>query len=126
MKDPSSLAIFGVRGAAGVIAITTKKAKAGQLVINFNATYGTKKLVDKIKLANSEQFKTLFEEEKLNLNTPIAPFDYTPWTANTDWIDAVTRTGKFNNNNLSVSASTEKNKFNFVHIIILLLIFSHL
>ena len=38
LKDPSSLAIFGVRGAAGVIAITTKKAKAGQLVINFFAT----------------------------------------------------------------------------------------
>ena len=33
-------------------------------------------------------------------------------TANTDWIDAVTRTGQFNNNNLSVSSSTEKNRFN--------------
>jgi TonB-linked SusC/RagA family outer membrane protein len=111
LKDPSSLAIFGVRGAAGVIAITTKKAKAGQVVINFNSSYGFKKLVDKIELANSEQFKTLFEEEKLNLNTSIPPFDYTPWTANTDWIDAVTRTGHFNANNLSVSGSTEKNKF---------------
>ena len=37
LKDPSSLAIFGVKGAAGVIAITTKKAKAGQVVINFNS-----------------------------------------------------------------------------------------
>jgi TonB-linked SusC/RagA family outer membrane protein len=111
LKDPSSLAIFGVRGAAGVIAITTKKAKPGQVIVNFNTSYGFKKLVDKIELANSEQFKTLFEEEKLNLNTPIPPFDYTPWTANTDWIDAVTRTGHFNANNLSVSGSTEKNKF---------------
>ncbi|MFI5130410.1 MAG: SusC/RagA family TonB-linked outer membrane protein, partial [Chitinophagales bacterium] len=111
LKDPSSLAIFGVRGAAGVIAITTKRAKAGQVVINFNSSYGSKKLVDKIALANSDQFKTLFEEEKLNLNTPIAPFDYTPWTANTDWIDAVTRTAHFSANNLSVSGSTEKNKF---------------
>src|SRR5258706_666551 len=112
LKDPSSLAIFGVKGAAGVIAITTKKAKAGQVVINVNSSYGFKKLVDKIKLANSAQFKTLFEEEKANLNTPIPPFDYTPWTANTDWIDVVTRTGHFNSNNLSVSGSTEQNKFN--------------
>jgi len=111
LKDPSSLAIFGVRGAAGVIAITTKKAKAGQLTINFNATYGTKKLVDKIKLADAAQFKTLFEEEKGNLINPIPDFDYTPWTGNTDWIDAVTRTGKFNSYNLSVAGSTEKNKF---------------
>ncbi len=111
LKDPSSLAIFGVRGAAGVIAITTKKARTGQVVINFNATYGFKKLVDKIELADAALFKTLFEEEKANLNTPIAPFDYTPWTGNTDWIDAVTRTGKFNSNNLSVSGSTDRNKF---------------
>ncbi len=110
LKDPSSLAIFGVRGAAGVIAITTKKAKAGQIIINYNNVFGTKKLVDKIDLADAAQFKTLYEEEKVNIGVN-APFDYTPWTANTDWIDAVTRTGKFNSHNLSVSGSTEKNKF---------------
>ena len=52
LKDPSSLAIFGVRGAAGVIAITTKRAKAGQVVMNFNSTYGFKKLVNKIALVS--------------------------------------------------------------------------
>jgi TonB-dependent SusC/RagA subfamily outer membrane receptor len=49
LKDPSSLAIFGVRGATGVIAVTTKRARAGQVVVNFNTSYGFKKLVDKIK-----------------------------------------------------------------------------
>ena len=111
LKDPSSLAIFGIKGATGVIAITTKKAKAGQVVINFNSSYGTKKLVDKIKLANAEQFKTLFDEE--NANNGVATPDYSAINANTDWIDAVTRTGKFNNNNLSISSSTEKNRFTF-------------
>src|SRR5204862_8072876 len=48
LKDPSSLAIFGVRGATGAIVITTKKAKAGQTVVNFTASYGFKQLVDKI------------------------------------------------------------------------------
>lgn len=112
LKDPSSLAIFGVRGAAGVIAITTKRAKAGQVTtVNYNNSFGTKQLVDKIKLANAEEFKTLYEEEKLNIGAN-TPFDYSKWTANTDWIDAVTRTGNFNSHNLSVSASSEKNKFN--------------
>ena len=111
LKDPSSLAIFGVRGAAGVIAVTTKRAKAGQLIVNFNTSYGFKKLTDKIKLASGEQFKTLYEEEKLNIGA-ISPFDYSKWTANTDWVDAVTRTGNFNANNLSIASSTEKNKFN--------------
>lgn len=111
LKDPSSLAIFGVRGAAGVIAITTKRAKSGQVVVNFNTNYGFKKLVDKIELVDAAGFKELYDEERNNLGINV-PFDYTPWTGNTDWIDAVTRTGKFNSNNLTVSASTEKNKFN--------------
>ena len=109
LKDPSSLAIFGVRGATGVIAITTKRAKAGQLVVNFNTSYGFKKLVDKIKMANADQFKTLFDQE--NANNGITSPDYSALTANTDWIDAVTRTGKFNTNNLSVSSATDKNRF---------------
>ncbi len=112
LKDPSSLAIFGVRGAAGVIAITTKKAKAGQLVINYNFSIGTKKLVDKIKWASASQFRELYEEEKVNIGATAAPpLDYNLWNGNTDWIDAVTRTAKFNSHNLSVSASTEKNRF---------------
>ena len=112
LKDPSSLAIFGVKGATGVIAITTKKARAGQVVVNFNSSYGTKQLVDKIKLATADQFKTLFAEENAN-NGITTPYDYTGLTANTDWINAVTRKGKFIANNLSVSGSTEKNRFNF-------------
>ena len=110
LKDPSSLAIFGVKGATGVIAITTKKAKAGQVVVNFNTSFGFKKLVDKIKLANSDEFNLLFAEENANDGVPTP--NYSALTANTDWIDAVTRTGKFNTNNLSVSGATEKNKFN--------------
>ncbi|MDQ6845619.1 MAG: TonB-dependent receptor plug domain-containing protein, partial [Bacteroidota bacterium] len=66
LKDPSSLAIFGVKGATGVIAITTKKARVGQTVVNFNTSYGFKTLVDKIKLANADQFKTLFAQERAN------------------------------------------------------------
>lgn len=110
LKDPSSLAIFGVRGAAGVIAVTTKRAKAGQVIINLNSSVGYKSLVDKIKFANAAQFRELYDEERANLGVTV-PFDYTPWTADTDWIDAVTRKGFFNTNNLSVSGSTEKNKF---------------
>jgi len=114
LKDPSSLAIFGVKGATGVIAITTKRAKVGQVVVNVNTAYGFKKLTDKIKLANASEFATLFAEERaFDLSNPTTtPYDYTGLTANTDWIDAVTRVGHFNSNNISVSGSTEKNKYN--------------
>jgi|GEM_PF-10973 len=111
LKDPSSLAIFGVKGATGVIAITTKRAKSGQTIINLNSTYGFKTLVDKIKMASASQFNTLFAEE--NANNEVATPDYSALTANTDWINTVIRTGAFNTNNLSVSGSSDNNKFNF-------------
>jgi TonB-linked SusC/RagA family outer membrane protein len=112
LKDPSSLAIFGVKGATGVIAITTKKARAGQTLINLSANYGFKKLTDKIDFVNAEQFKTLFAQERATDGTT-DPYNYDGLTSNTDWIDAVTRTGKFSANNLSISSSSEKNRFAF-------------
>jgi TonB-dependent SusC/RagA subfamily outer membrane receptor len=112
LKDPSSLAIFGVRGATGVIAITTKKAKAGQTIISFSANYGFKDLVDKIDMVDAAGFKTLFAQERLN-NGVTDPYDYTGLDANTNWIDAVTRTGNFAGANLNISSSTEKNRFAF-------------
>jgi TonB-linked SusC/RagA family outer membrane protein len=112
LKDPSSLAIFGVRGATGVIAITTKKARAGQTLITLSSNYGFKKLTDKIKFVDAEGFKTLFAQERAN-NGVTDPYDYTGLTANTDWIDAVTRTGNFMANNLNISASSDKNRFTF-------------
>ena len=118
LKDPSSLAIFGVFGAPGVIAVTTKRAKAGQILINLNSTVGWKKLVDKIELTNAEEFKMLLAEEGVNRfnetgATAINDFVATQlptWNGNTDWVDALTRTAFFNANNLSLSASTEKNR----------------
>ena len=118
LKDPSSLAIFGVRGAPGVIAITTKKAKAGQVIINVNSSYGFKDLTDKIEMANADEFKMLLAEEGQNRYnetqaTAINDFIATSlpsWTGNTDWVDALTRTAHFTTNNISFAGSTDRNK----------------
>ena len=112
LKDPSSLAIFGVRGANGVIAITTKKAKTGQVIINFNTSFGQASLVDKIKMATAAEFKMLFEEEQDNLGiTGANRFDFTPWTGNTDWVDVMTQKGNMNATNLSLSSANDRNRF---------------
>lgn len=124
LKDPSSLAIFGIKGAAGAILVTTKRAKAGQLNINFNTSYGTKALVDKIQLANGDQFRSLLSFEANNRvaddpsNNSLLSFvnnvggpGMSAFPGNTDWIDAVTRKAKFSNTNLSIDGSSDKNRF---------------
>ncbi|WP_114791964.1 TonB-dependent receptor [Niabella yanshanensis] len=110
LKDPSSLAIFGVKGATGVIAITTKKAKSGQVVVNFNTSLGFKNLVDKIQMANASQFAEMYTEEMIAAGNAAPTIN---GNSNTDWIDAVTRVGKVSINNLSISSATERNKVNF-------------
>lgn len=71
LKDPSSLAIFGVRGANGVIIITTKKAKEGQTLVNINTSFGWKHVVDRIKMVNASQFKELYSEQLVNERIPL-------------------------------------------------------
>src|SRR5690606_18064482 len=108
LKDPSSLAIFGVRGANGVIVVTTKSAKAGQVNFNFNTSVGFKSVQDRMSMTNAEQFRTLYSEQRVNEG--IDPYDFTNWNANTDWQREIFQTGIINFNNLSVSAANEKNK----------------
>lgn len=126
LKDASSLAVFGIRGAAGAILVTTKKAKAGQMNVNFNTSYGVKQLVDKIKLASGSEFRALLAFEAnnrvaddpsanslLNFVNNVGGPGLSAYSGNVDWIDAVTRSAVFSTNNLSLDASTDKNRFHF-------------
>jgi len=109
LKDPSSLAIFGVRGANGVIAITTKRAKTGQLDFEFSSRLGIKDVNHRMKMTNAEQFKELYDELRFNQGNDT--YDYTHWTGDTDWQDEIFKNGIINYNNLSVSGATERNTF---------------
>jgi TonB-linked SusC/RagA family outer membrane protein len=108
LKDPSSLAIFGVRGANGAIAITTKRAKAGQLLVNFNTSFGIKK-ANRIKMTNGDQFRELYAEQMTNQGA--GAFDFSIWNANTDWQDEIFQNASVNYNNISITGATEKNRF---------------
>lgn len=111
LKDASSLAIFGVRGANGVIIITSKKAKNGKTTINYNTTLGSKSIVDKPSITNAAQFKTLYNEQRVNEGA--APYAYyDKFTGDTDWIDAISNdNASIINHNISISSGTDKNKF---------------
>ncbi|SEM29313.1 TonB-linked outer membrane protein, SusC/RagA family [bacterium A37T11] len=109
LKDPSSLAIFGVRGANGVIAITTKRAVQGQLNFEFSTKVGMKDVNHRMDLTDATQFKELYDEQLRNQGS--SPYNYDNWTGNTDWQNEIFRHGIINYNNISVSGATERNSF---------------
>lgn len=113
LKDASSLAIFGVRGANGVIIVTSKKAKEGKTTVNFNSSIGFKTIVDTPSLTDGTQFRTLYDEQRRNQS--LAPYaHYDKFNANTNWIDQIDNDNALViTNNLSFSNGTDKNKFYF-------------
>lgn len=110
LKDPSSLSVFGARGANGVILVTTKRAKTGETLINYNTSVGFKSITGQPDLANASQFKTLYDMQRENQG--IAPYSYyNLYNADTDWVDTIANDNAlFYNHNISFSNSTENNK----------------
>lgn len=108
LKDASATAIYGSRGANGVILVTTKKGKKGELNVNINAYYGVETLMDAPEMLNSEQYAILSNEAYSNagLSAPYANTSNLPY--DTDWYDEVSRLGTVENYNLSFSGGSER------------------
>ena len=109
LKDASSSAIYGSRGANGVILITTKNGKVGKPVITFDSYFGSAKMWKKPELLNASQWGMLKNEALTNaeLETIPALTDYKSLGAGTDWVKEVTRTAGSRNLNFSVSGGNE-------------------
>ncbi|MDD2244373.1 MAG: TonB-dependent receptor [Dysgonamonadaceae bacterium] len=111
LKDPSSLAIFGVRGANGVIIVTTKKGQQGKVTVNLSSSIGVKNIVGTPQMTNRNGFTTLYDEQRANQGA--SPYtEYSLFNGNTNWIDQIAnRNAIVNYNNISITSGTEKNKF---------------
>ncbi|NDW11049.1 TonB-dependent receptor [Dysgonomonas sp. 520] len=113
LKDASATAIYGSRGANGVVIITTKKGKKGQGVISFSANTAINNAIGTPKMLNASQFASLHNEMMLNGGQPQRPdfSDPTLWDAGTDWYDALIQTGNMQNYLLSYSGGGENNTY---------------
>ena len=153
LKDASATAIYGARAANGVVLITTKKGSIGKPQITFDTYQGMQQMINKIDMANRDEFIQLMKDSRDNAyivndpgrfdpNIPITwsrddpasvrldddhlgpdvaanPFKEWWYTVpqalldnpesfpDTDWQDAITRTGLMQNYQLSVSGGTE-------------------
>ncbi len=142
LKDAASASIYGSRAANGVIIITTKQGRKGQIKINFDASVSASMYQSKLDMMNTEQYgRTLWQAnvnsgKNPNANSigyqydwgynaegyPVLDNIYVPKfiddantiaTGDTDWFDEITRTGFIQQYNLSLSNGTERGNYFF-------------
>ena len=104
LKDVSATAIYGTRGANGVIIITTKKGSHGKNNISYSGTFGWSKAAKTLDFLNAQQFTELYNE--LTPNAPLAA----P-TANYDWQDAALRTAFSQEHQISFTGGDEVSRY---------------
>lgn len=109
LKDASATAIYGSRGANGVILITTNKGQKGQEArVTYNAYTGVKTLFNEYPMMNSVELADLREAAGLYSNSLDESIDN-----NTNWQDLMYENGLVSNQDLGVSGGTENANYNF-------------
>src|SRR5690606_13322994 len=110
LKDASSAAIYGSRGANGVVLITTKRGRAGKEQINFQAFYSFDNVINKIGTVDATTYEGMVNDfyENQGIQGPYP----NPGSlgVNTNWQDEIFRTGGKQNYSLSLSGGTEKSQ----------------
>lgn len=107
LKDASATAIFGSRGANGVVLITTKKGQSGVPRIEFNASSGISNVLKKLKVLNGDEYRAGLTNYKLSTKIDSS----NNFGSNVDAFDAITRTALTQNYNVSVSAGNDGAKY---------------
>jgi TonB-linked SusC/RagA family outer membrane protein len=113
LKDASATAIYGNRGANGVIIITTKKGKNGEAKINYDAYAGWQEQADFLDVMNLQQYAT-YENELADLfggTRRIEFADPGKLGPGTNWQDAVFRRALETNHTLSISGANNKTDY---------------
>lgn len=111
LKDASATAIYGSRGANGVVLITTKSGKAGQKPqVSYNSFVGAKEVFAKYPMMSGPEFAAL---RKAAGQFQTSPGGDESEDVDTDWQDLLFRTGFTTSHDLGVSGGTEQGRYNF-------------
>ena len=125
LKDAAAASIYGSRAANGVVLITTKRGKAGQARIEFDAYYGTQSVAKQLGTLNSVQYAELINESRANAradlgnpaSVPVAArpipelSDPASLTNTTNWQDHIFKRAATQNYQLSISGGNEVTQY---------------
>ncbi len=115
LKDASATAIYGSRGANGVVMITTRKGVAGTSRLSVSANVAFSNVSKKMSLLDAAGYASLSNDmlSEAGHNTNPAWADPSSLTASTNWVDELLRTGVMQNYNVSYSGGNDKAHYYF-------------
>jgi TonB-linked SusC/RagA family outer membrane protein len=118
LKDASACAIYGARGANGVVIITTKRGGEGKMKVSYSGSYGWQKFDNFIPMTNTAQFQEVHNLARLNSGQTIAAAndstspDYISMDSiNTDWQKEFYQPGYTTSHSLSFSGGKENSNY---------------
>lgn len=123
LKDAAATAIYGSRGANGVILITTKRGSSGKTVFTYDGFYGTSSATKKVDMMNGAEFAAMKRESKRSSWNGTIPSDDIVFDdpvelesialgRSTDYQDLILGTGVRTNHQMSLSGGNDKTQFN--------------
>ncbi len=102
LKDASATAIFGSRGANGVVIINTKRGQSGAPKIDFTASAGVSNLLKKLEVLSGDEFRSTLQKYSLTSGN---------FGKNIDAMDAITRSALTQNYNIAISAGNDNGRY---------------
>lgn len=113
LKDASATAIYGSRGANGVVLITTKKGRSGATMVDFESSFSSQSLIKKLDLMNAKEYAMFYNEQATNDN--IAPYftqdQINGFGEGFDWQDFVFQKAPTFSTSLNINGGNEKTRF---------------
>jgi len=113
LKDASACAIYGSAGANGVVMVTTRRGKAGEVKINYDGYASVSSLPKTLDMMNLQQFAVYQQELSKDLGNPLSDYFKDPSILGSgqDWQNAIFRSAIAQNHSLSISGGTDKTQF---------------
>ncbi|WP_066832161.1 SusC/RagA family TonB-linked outer membrane protein [Rufibacter ruber] len=99
LKDASATAIYGSRGAAGVVLVSTKKGRAGETNVEYSGTASLERISKSYDLLSASEYRAAAASRGVSNS-----YDY---GGDTDWLDAIIRAGSTTTHNLAVSGGND-------------------
>lgn len=113
LKDATATAIYGSRGANGVVIITTKKGKAGKSQVDFDSYYGVQQVIKKLTLLNASEFAGLANERAAN--DRVSPYftqdEINAFRKGTDWQEELFRVAPIQSHSVTFSGGTDRTQY---------------